>query len=171
MQDNAEALVPPGWLEPTLHGSYLKWLLRFNGYPEPKIARYFDDRSGLYSYLELHNILQNLEIDFASDRALDFGMNTSLAAHGLFGQAAIASANLDQALSIIATYKPTRNNVFTYDWKYRRNRGVFTMSPRFELRDYQETSTTATLTNLVHIVVFLCGEHVIPELELPCLGN
>ena len=166
MQDDLHALVPPGWLEPTLHGSYLKWLLRFNGYPEAQIARYFDDRSGLYSYLKLHNILQSLEIDIASDHALDFGLNTSLAAHGLFGQAAVASANLDQAMSVIATYKPTRNNVFTYDWTFVNDRGVFTMSPRFDLRDYRETSTTATLLNLVHIVVFLCGEHVVSELEL-----
>ena len=166
MQDEVKDLVPPGWLEPTLHGSYLKWLLRFNGYPESQIARYFDDRSGLYSYLELHNTLQSLEIEVASDHALDFGMNTSLAAHGLFGQAAVASANLDQAMTIIATYKPTRNNVFTYDWSFFKDRGVFTMSPRFDLRDYQETSTTATLINLVHIVIFLCGEQVVADLEL-----
>ena len=166
MQTNIDIQVPPGWLEPTLHPSYLKLMLRFRGYSIAQISKHFDSRTGLYSYLEIHNILQHFEVGSTAQTAVDFGLNTSLAAHGLFGQAAVASANLDQAMTVIATYKPTRNNVFTYDWRVSDKYGVFTMTPRFDLREHQETSTTTSLVNLVQIAAFLCGDELVPEMEL-----
>ena len=166
MPTETDMQVPPGWLEPTLHPSYLKLMLRFHGYSNTQISKYFDSRTGLYSYLEIHNILQYFEFGGTPETAVDFGLNTSLAAHGLFGQAAVASANLDQAMRVIASYKPTRNNVFTYDWGLSGGHGVFTMTPRFDLREHQEANTITSLVNLVHIAAFLCGREVVPAMEL-----
>ena len=166
MRGKTETFLPPGWLEPTLHASYLKWLLRYIGCSEAQISLKIKDRTDHFSYLEMHNLLQDFEYKLQLTDAANFGLNTSLAAHGFFGQAAVASANLNQAMSVIAKYKPTRNNVFSYDWTSLDEGGTFTMIPRFDLREYWQTSSTATLINLVQICIFLCGTEIIPRIEL-----
>lgn len=166
MSDALTFKFPTGWLEPSLHCSYLKLMLRRNGYLSSEIAHHFHRPSGLYSYLEIHNIIQNLNFSIASDAAVDFGLHTSLAAQGLFGQAAAASINLEQAMSVMATYLPTRNNIFIYSWAVTAKGGEFRIRPRFDLYEDLETTTLMTLINLVHVSTFLCGEDVIPEMGL-----
>lgn len=166
MSDLSSFQVPAGWLEPSLHSTYLKLMLLRNGYLSSEIAHQFHRPSGLYSYLEIRNIVQSLNFRILPDTAIDFGLQTSLAAQGLFGQAAAASANLGQAMSVMATYLPTRNNMFAYSWSITGEGGEFRIRPRFDLYEYQETSTLTTLVNLIHIATFLCSNDVLPQIKL-----
>ena len=158
--------VPHEWFEPSLHASYLKLLLRYKGVSVNRISQRLQGLTGLRSYLEIHNAFQSFDVDIAHNLAFEFGLDTSISAHGLFGQAAVASENLALAMSIIATYKPTRNNIFHYNWQADGLQGVFSMSPRFDLGHYQAFSTISSLVNLVNISVFLSGKEIIDELEL-----
>ena len=163
---NHDVMMPPEWLEPSVHSSYLALLLRHSGLPASDINRLLGETPHMLSFLEAQQTFQMSRKASTNVQPLAFGYDTALDSHGMVGQAIIASANLNQAMEVMVRYKPTRNNALTYHWHSAPKDATVTVAPRFDLGEHSNDLVCMSLLSMVRAAVLICGREILDELEL-----
>ncbi|MEN5315572.1 AraC family transcriptional regulator [Pseudomonas koreensis] len=169
--------VSPQWLRPTLHPVYVKLVMaslpadkRLIPVPPPREGR-------LYAYIDVYNLLSSWGIAGTPAQGMKLGFDTPPSAHGLMGQAGIASANLGTALSTLQRYSSVRDDLLAYRWEMDTQGGVLSLSAQFDLDRYSDFILCGTLFTFVRLVIFVVGEEVLKDMvlevpwSLPHLGS
>ena len=147
--------ISPQWLRPSLHPVYVKMAISSLPASKPSTPLPPPRDGRLYAYIDIYNLLSTWGVAGTPAQGMKFGLDMPPTAHGLMGQAAIASANLGTVLETVQRYSPVRDDLLEYRWHTDSQGGVLSIAAQFDLDRYSDFVLCGTLFTFVQLVICL----------------